>query len=476
MPIASAFDLREWHRWCKLLPKVQRFSSVLDPVGRFTFYAIPRNTRRSGRSELELREGVHGIRNRESLTAYKNTLEKAYEFFVAQGRPEPTKDKDGRVPVYVFAVDDADLDCGSPCTDELLFLNPSGCPDRIVPVLALPSRCAASDAKAEEVQARAAAVHELSHLFNARFLPYRRLGASGLELLPAEWIRSWLWLDEGIAVAAEAEAAQAGVLPGNSDWLGFGLDWVDRPDRSLDDPRARYQSTFFVRYVKRLMTQQGDSTFLNRTWQMAETVWHPIPARRLAALAALKAAFANLTPRLEFCSASEQDVFASRFCFDSYFLNDPASRGYESEVYQRFKERAITRTWAVRREHLISRPVEQYPLAGLACRYFRVLPGEEPCRLVVRVAARAGHSLKAELGLAARDAKRYVLDSKVVGDREAGTDRDVLVCRVPLFSRETCDHAVLVVTNCMYASGSPASPPCGHTQRDVFSVEALRDD
>lgn len=476
-PVPSAYDFYEWHRWCKILPKVRRFSPLHDPKGRFTFYATARNAKRPGRPELELREGVHGVRNRRLLTIYKETLERAYDFFVKQGRPEPERGKDGRVPVYVFAVDDDDLDCGSPCMDELLFLKPSGLPDRVVPVLALPSRCAEPVWKTEEDQAQATAVHELSHLFNARFLPYRRLGAHGPELLPTEWISSWLWLDEGIAVAAEAEAVKAGVLSKNIDWLGFALDWVDRPGRALDDPAARYQSALFVRYVKRLMARQKDPTFLNRVWQMAQTVWNPKQSQRLAAVQALEQEFGRLARPLVFCSAHKKDVFSSGFCLDSYFLHDPNSLGYEPEVSRRFKERAVTRTWPLRRGQAVApKSPEWYPLAGLACRYFRFIPGKETSRLKVIVKSKPGGSLrnvKAELALAAGRTKWYVPKTEVPSEWQSQSGHDLLICELPSFSSRTCNHAVLVVTNCAFAAEQPGQlPPFGYTQRIEFTVEA----
>src|SRR5262249_19184128 len=149
----------------------------------------------------------------------------------------------------------------------------------------------------------------------------------------------------GMAVAAEADFAAAeaakpdGLLMGQ-DWLRFALDWVDRPERSLDDPDALYQSAFFVRYINRLT---GGPGFLNQVWQHTQTTWNSVILDRLTPLSALTMEFKKHSK--EFCSASKDDVFANDYCFDSYFLNDPTSHGYDPLVFARFKERAVTRTW-----------------------------------------------------------------------------------------------------------------------------------
>jgi len=462
-----------WHGWCKRLLRVPRRSAGAAKDS-FDFFAAARNPSYPGQRRLELREGVHGVRDRQLLKDYAETLRRAWYFLINnQGRPVP---KD-RLAVYVFAVDDDDFDCGSPCFDELLFVKADGDPDKIVSMLALPSRWQEPNEVEALAQCRSAAVHELSHFFNCVVSPWRRIHPSGavMEPFPKPWAESWLWLDEGMAVATEAdfaaaEAAKPDGLPMGQDWLRFALDWVDRPDRALDDRDAFYQAAFFVRYVNRTMSGPG---FLNQVWQNARTVWSPVVLDRQTPLTALTREFHR--KKKNFCSASNDDVFASGYCFDSYFLNDPKSRAYEPSVFARFKERAITRTWRIGFDAVPGSPSEVYPLAGLACRYFRFLPSDKPGRLSVRVLAEAGHALKAELALAFSKAKttQYVPKSKRLAYRQKDGNKDILACELKNFSRQTCDHAVLVVTNCAIGVAGPNDPiPSGYSQKIEFSVEA----
>jgi hypothetical protein len=428
--------------------------------------------------ELGLLQGVHGMRNSGLLGMYQETLDQAYDFFLQRGRPEPTKDQDGRVPVFVFAVDDPAFGPGSPCMDDVLFVDSTGIPSRIVPALALPSRIAEPDLHEEEMQIRAAAVHELSHLFNGKFLPYLRLGSAGLETRPEAWLASWLWLDEGIAVAAEGEIAQLGIIPPNNDWLGYTQDWLDRPERSLDNLDGRYQAVLFVRYVNRLMIQHGDPGFLNRVWQLSQSVWNTLliskAAQPYAAITALAETFSRLSNPLVFCAAHVPDVFASGFCFDSYFLHHPGSLGHEPLVFKRFTDRSVTRWWELNRcENIKPNPPEFYPLPGLACRYFRFFPGDQGGVLTVRVAAKSGHKLKAELALAEPNSRFYVSSSKQTGVPDVRNGTNTLVCGMQNFSKSHCDHAVLVVTNCSIKEDPlGADPPTGDPDETQFTVEA----
>jgi hypothetical protein len=352
--------------------------------------------------------------------------------------------------------------------------------------MALPSRSSEPQWELELAQTLAATVHELSHCLNMQVLPLRKHPPIGQETQD-EWIESWRWLDEGMAVAAEASFAQreqqlhmAGdpkALPIANDWLRFALDWVDRPERSMDDPRHVYQAAFFVRYVDRLM---GGPKFLNEVWKLSGSVWEGNVSKDCSALTMLAQAFRQLEPSRVFCSPSELDLFASGYCLDSYFLNDPASRVFEPQVYERFKERAVTRTW--RMSNTAEWPdgkKELYPLPGLACRYFRFMPVEKTACLTVRVlsppgkAAESIKSLKAEVVFARPDNGCCQRGPDGIALRQILTGNGELACEIPDFCAKACDHAVLVVTNCDYA-GSKLNqmPPTGYLKSTEFSVMA----
>ena len=470
---------KAWWRWCYLLPRVVPFGSVNGPTSRFTFYALLRNSRDAGSPRHQLREGLHGVRDPRLLELYSQTLEAGYQRFSDAGWPEPTKDLDGRIPVFVFAVDDPDMECGSPCMEDLEMLPgnlPPGtyaAPDRVVPVLALRSRFAVSTLDQEREQAQADAIHELRHLFNAKFMPYRRLPTPPWIPNRGRWLNSWLWLDEGHCVSTEAE-----FFPAILDWVGFALNWADRPTRSVDDPKAKYQAALFVRYVNRLMAQRNTLDFLRRVWARSQSVWNMAPGPTspppFCALTALSEEFAALNPPLVFCSADMADVFASGFCFDSYFLNDPALPAYEPQVFQRFTGRAVTRTWKAL--NLPGQQTESYPLPGLACRYFRFFPEERPRQLIVRVLPSGGSSLaaiKVDLALASQGTGNLIADSRQTAVRPPVQPPTELVVELDGFSSQTCDHAVLVVTNCgMTVDSTGVLPPTGYTGSSAFTINA----
>jgi hypothetical protein len=215
--------------------------------------------------------------------------------------------------------------------------------------------------------------------------------------------------------------------------------------------------------------------FLNEVWTKSATVWDPAIKKCRAAVTVLKEVFAAL-PKHKcrvFCSPTKKDVFASGYCFDSYFLNCKESLGYEPEVFDRFTGRAVTQTWPM--ENHAEWPkggTEFYSLPGLACRYFRFLPTRKAAKLVVRVTGRPGHSLKAELALATGDPLTLSPGSRCLG-KSTQAANGTLVCELPKFSARSCHHAVLVVTNCKVAkSQGPQQPPGGYRTTVKFTVQA----
>jgi hypothetical protein len=337
-----------------------------------------------------------------------------------------------------------------------------------VPMIALPSRSREPEMSVAASQVRSEIAHELSHFFNSRFLPYRRI--NGETKMHDPWAGSWLWLDEGMAVASEAdfsanEAAKADGLKIGKDWLRYGLDWVDHPERSLDAPGTEYQAAFFVRYMNRLM---NGPHFLNHVWQKSASVWEPEIKNCRTAITALQEELKTLPNPRVLCSATDHDVFAGGYCFDSYFLNSKGSPGCEPEVFGRFSGRAVTQTWPMeKRSDWPQGETESYSLPGLACRYFRFVPAKKPAKLKVRVRAPAGHALKAELSFAVGDPEALSPGARCV--RMDGS----LACELPGFSAESCRHAVLVVTNCAIGdSPIPRKPPGGYRTSIDFMVNA----
>jgi hypothetical protein len=88
---------------------------------------------------------------------------------------------------------------------------------------------------------------ELAQALNMQVLPLAQIVPPDKTVnemeIRAKLLGSWEWLDEGMAMAAEAAFAfeqeglhargYATALPTNQDWLSWALSWVDYPQRSL---------------------------------------------------------------------------------------------------------------------------------------------------------------------------------------------------------------------------------------------------
>ena len=190
--------------------------------------------------------------------------------------------------------------------------------------------------------------------------------------------------------------------------------------------------------------------------------------------AALEKLLADPPPRLAFCSADVDNVFASGYCLDAYFLYDPNGKGHEKGVMERFTGRAVTKTWPFSR--LPAKEEAPFSLPGLACRYFRFLPDQQSRQLTVTIRPRNGRlisTIKAELAFAAPHDGYYVPSSKVSATKAGSGCTESHVCQLQNFSRQTCDHAVLMVTNCAIGLGQTGNPVAsGYTQRAEFTIQA----
>lgn len=432
---------------CQRLPK---WPSKKQGKGamRFTIYAIWRNTNGKHSPALSLANGLHGVREPGLVKVYEQTIRQAWKFFLKEGRPKPTNE----LRVYVFATDDEI--CGAPQMAEVPVFHPhDGL--KIVSAIALPSRSESPTLQGEQELACTTVVHELSHFFNASVLPFRKLHPEGGEtMLDTDRIGMWLWLDEAMAVDAEIEFGRsvfAKSLPVGKDWLGFALDWVDRPERSLHDRNAVYQAAFFIRYVKRLMANRCPR-FFNDVWRMAAREWMPGHWERLTALEAMEQEFQKHD--LLFSSTDKPDVFASGYCFDSYFLHQPETLGHEPEIHARYRERAISRTWLMAKGLVRAR----FSLDPLACRYFRFVPDGIDGELMITITTAERHTFKAELALASRGKRHLVPGSKRTLDRTGFTDGETHTITISSISDADCDHVVLVVSNCSVAPSTPDEP------------------
>lgn len=430
---------------------------------RWVLYCTPRNPFELAHAKLGLRSGECGFRRKELVEEYWRSLNRAYRFLTGRGAPV-LKSGFPSLQIYLVATRDGST---SPVIRKL---HPKQGPTKLDMgiLIELPVRNAEPVWETELAQALTTLVHEMVHALNMQVLPLAQLIPPDKTMkemqIRAKLLDSWEWLDEGMAVAAEAAFAleqdalrkksDATALPMNQDWLSWALSWVDYPERSLTDEDMVYQAGFFVRYLERRM---GGPQFVHQVWAKSKPVWDVPAPQNCTPLKALTESFHDLDQ--EFCSAEKPDVFASGFCFESYFLNDPTLHGYEPLVFGRFRERAVTQTWRMdRREDWPDGKADGYRLPGLACRYFRFMPPAQPERLEIRLKPASGHStntLKAELVLTQllpggdgfspqRDGEGRVVRVTLKVDPEWSGE---LFGAIEGFA-PTCHHAALVVTNC----------------------------
>ncbi len=459
--------LQDWQAWCPRLPRI-------DKSPHFIFFGIDRNPCDESSPFPHARHTLHGVRRETFVDFYKKHLEKAYERFIADGRPAPEtalgpmKDK---IPVYLIAADpyaaSGGKSCGAPCSWSQIFPKRKRC----VPAIVLPVRNIEPTRTAERNQAAAAAVHELSHVFNMRQLPLRRFQPGNHKGESSALVWEWLWLTEGMAVADEAR-----LLPGNPDWLRYSIPWLDHPEVSLDAPEAVYQSVFFVRYLeKRMEKRYGVANFAFRVWEKSATVWKSKDDSAVLAHTALTALKEALSKHAEsFCSSAQavDDVFASGYCMDSYFHWDKSLHSHEPSVVSRYPGgRGVTRSWTAPPGALLHHGPENLP--PLACRYFRFFPSRKTTtqmQVTIDVPNSDGLDLKAEIAIA-QVGSLACGPKKIKLRRESGTHGYQLVHDLPAVVDETtCNHLVLVVTNCAQhavASNGQSNP------HGAFTVSAV---
>lgn len=294
------------------------------------------------------------------------------------------------------------------------------------PFICLPARTEHPTLDAALQYARVAAIHEATHVFNARERP---IGKFSYFL--------WRWLNEGMAVFLET--VLAGGCP---DYLQYCLNWVDRPERPLDDPQACYQAAMFVRCLEKT----AGEGFVSQLWTQADEEEPPV-----AALARMLADEKNLV----FASASHEDLFGWVYCRDAYFLLDPTSTCFSPEVFARFGGRAVTEAFALGRG---GRAAARDRLDHLGCRYYLIRPVGHVSGVEVRLTPRSTKGagvLKAQLAVAAQDMRRgqtVLLRSQP--SSAASEPMPVAAARLDLAAAGPIDHVVLVIANCGDEAGS----------------------
>lgn len=254
----------------------------------------------------------HGVHDLSLIDAHADSLETAWEKLAAL-RPELVKDLPQQTHVYVYDT-------------RLAGMVERDGKERL---LLLPVRHDLPRWKDALQRAQAEAAHEVMHLFNA----VRHAPAD----MKSRW---WEWLDEGLAVFAEAW-----VWPKNTDYYRFLPDWRDYPERPLDDAQARYQTRMFVAYL----AARFGVEWLFQVWDGAKADM-PLEALCQALIGVMW-----------------EQVFAD-YLRQAYDLNEPSGMLYAPVTHQRFHRRVLTANVEVSDTSLWQR---EFQLDHLAGRYFR---------------------------------------------------------------------------------------------------------
>ncbi len=366
--------------------------------------------------------GPDGVRDRSQIAVYAKALELLYETMRGEpwGRLRPVTGADRLTHVYVF---DA-----HPCTSV---------DDGGVPFIVLSSRSDETSTQAELHRATAEAVHEATHVFNFTQRPFGDT--------------AWEWFDEGFAVFMEYR------LAAGEDYFRYLADWIDRPELPLDDPRAKYQASMFIRYLARQPAL--GLNFVNRVW--TESGRDETPLEALSRLMPAGRKVASPAP-------DEDDLFGAGYCLDFYFMWNQESTNLAPEVFLRFGERAVS-------ESIKLRPGQQAGSAGvlnhLACHYYRFyLQGGATG---VRAELYAGElgaptTLKAQLAVVTKEKQR----AEVFSLRESVGGAGPLSAAVVRVDPDSLDHVVLVVSNCGDRSRRLAGEEHDDGKDYVFNVVA----
>jgi hypothetical protein len=356
-----------------------------------------------------------GVRDYTLILTYLEALERLYDTMTGPpwSRSAPVVDAGGRT--HVFALNHSAITADDP------FLEPHPkWTGRSVPFIVLPCRSDETTTQAELQRASAEAVHEATHVFNYTERPYDSFTS-----------QDWEWFDEAFAVFMETR-----VLAGNPDYVRFLMNWIDMPEVPLDHSSAKYQAGMFVRYLAKRLGNE----FVNDVWVSSEEKEDP-----------LKTIQRLLGDRFEVVSSDPhvQDLFASGYCMDPYFLWDHESAGLATDVFTRYGERAISESCSLRAGS--SAWETEGFLDHLACRYYRIYPKGKIPQMTISLMTHNGTTvkpLKAEVAIVTTERRRQESRSLLPVATPQPAQNQLLSTTFDNLPVDEIDHLVLVVANC----------------------------
>jgi len=357
--------------------------------------------------------GGDGVRDHILILTYLEALERLYDIMINPpwSRPHPVVDVDNRTHVFVLNEE------AQTAEDSFANLAPNSATQN-VPFIVLPCRSAETTTQAELQRATAEAVHEATHVFNYTERRYDSIMAE-----------HWRWFDEGFAIFMETL-----VVSGNPDYIRYLLNWIDLPEMPLDHTNAKYQAGMFVRYLAKRL----GNIFVNNVWVQSQPRERPLETIQ------------RLLPHGQVLVSSDpntQDLFASGYCMDPYFLWDYQSAGLAPDVFARYGERAITESFVLWPNRT---PVQAADtLSHLACRYYRFyLKGAVSTVDIELTPEKRQETMPLKAEVAVITVTRQRTNRQALRPSQAPGRGHKLSVTMGSMSLADIDHIVMVVTNC----------------------------
>ena len=358
------------------------------------------------------RNWVGGVRSHAIVHAYLDGLERLFGTMIQEPwkRESPYTRGQGKIKVGIFDTSKLKFRQSEPFTNSDW---------QHIPFICLPHQNNEPSTQGEIRLAIVQAIHEATHVFN-----WCRRHPRDVNSGP------WEWFDEATAIFMETL-----VMSGIPEHLRYVMYWNDMPEVSLDDYAARYQASVFIQYL----AKKCGLGFVNKVWMESKDEETPIQALVRISQDANKV-FSSSDPTIE-------DLFASAYCMDSYFLMDPKSDGFAPHIYERFSGRAIQESFKLRAG---SETKSENSLNHLACHYYRLYVERPTKSLQIQlrtIASGTGSPLKAQVATVTNEMQRARVHP-LTPVSSSGSYETVLSAEINGFNLLDTNHLVLIISNC----------------------------
>jgi hypothetical protein len=202
---------------------------------------------------------------------------------------------------------------------------------------------------------------------------------------------------------------------------------------------------------------------VNKIWTMSDKKENPLQAIERILMQETGCKFVSPSP-------NDDDIFASGYCMDSYFLQDVTNAGYIRNIFLRHGERAVSESLYL---SLDEEQAVEDGLDHLACRYYRIYPESQVTNLKVRLLIpedQGPSTLKAELAVVTKQMKRDSVYKLYLVPRSASSKNFIqLFAEINQIALNDIDHFVLVVSNCG-TRGAQRNPYIEHDDGKQYRI------